>query len=275
MTAGPMSTDTASELTASLAQLPAVSLADLMEFADLQVRVDRKYIVPANLVSRFAADALPRAAVLTIDGHTIFGYESVYFDTLDLVAYRAAAHGRRRRFKVRTRTYLDSGSCMLEVKTVGGRGETVKRRVDHRFEDRATITSAARYVLQQSLGDAADVSALRPTLTTTYHRSTLVDPEARTRVTVDVGLVCAAPDGSSAALDDHVIVETKSPGGPTPADRWLWSAGHRPVKISKYCTGLAALDGSLPANTWTRTLRRYFDSDAGPYERNWRWPGTT
>lgn len=258
MTAGPMTADTASELTTVLAQLPAVSLADLMELADLQVRVDRKYIVPANLLNRFAGEALPRAAALTIGGRTSFGYESVYFDTPDLVAYRAAAHARRRRFKVRTRTYLDSGACMLEVKTVGGRGETVKRRVDHRFEDRATITSTARLVLLRSLGDAADVSALRPTLTTTYHRTTLVDPGAGTRVTVDVGLVCAAPDGRRAALDDHVVIETKSPGGPTAADRWLWSVGHRPVKISKYCTGLAALDDSLPANTWTRTLRRYF-----------------
>lgn len=42
-------------------------------------------------------------------------------------------------------------------------------------------------------------------------------------------------------------------------DRLLWRQGIRPARISKYCVGLAALDPTLPANRWNRTLRRYFD----------------
>jgi hypothetical protein len=46
--------------------------------------------------------------VLEIDGARSFAYDSTYFDTPDLDAYLLAATRRRRRFKVRTRTYVDS-----------------------------------------------------------------------------------------------------------------------------------------------------------------------
>jgi hypothetical protein len=41
-------------------------------------------------------------------------------------------------------------------------------------------------------------------------------------------------------------------------DRWLWQSGVRPVRISKYCTALAAMRPELPANKWHRTLARHF-----------------
>ena len=41
--------------------------------------------------------------------------------------------------------------------------------------------------------------------------------------------------------------------------------GQRPVRISKYCVGLAVVHPHLPANRWNRTLRRYFEAhDALP-----------
>lgn len=55
------------------------------------------------------------------------------------------------------------------------------------------------------------------------------------------------------------LVETKTAGPPCAVDRALWRLGYRPVTISKYCTGLAALAPELPANKWNRVLRRHFD----------------
>ena len=54
-----------------------------------------------------------------------------------------------------------------------------------------------------------------------------------------------------------MVVETKSAAA-SPMDRLLWSRGVRPTRISKYATGLAALDPALPHNRWSRTLRRHF-----------------
>ena len=126
-------------------------------------------------------------------------------------------------------------------------------------------------MLQQSVPDARRVvAALVPSLVTTYDRTTFVDPVAGTRLTCDAALLCTPPldepdaqvvTGHSAAgragLGDQVILESKSPGTATAVDRWLWARGHRPVSLSKYCVGLAALDAALPSNRWNRTLRRH------------------
>ena len=80
------------------------------------------------------------------------------------------------------------------------------------------------------------------------------------RVTVDTDLTWS--DGRrELTLPDLVIVETKSGSRPSGVDRLLWEAGHRPASISKYGTGLAALRGDLPANKWTRVLRRHFHTE--------------
>ena len=59
-------------------------------------------------------------------------------------------------------------------------------------------------------------------------------------------------DGS--VLVAMAIVESKTAGPPSPVDRILWSMGHRPVCVSKFGTGLAALYPELPANRWRRAL---------------------
>ena len=110
-------------------RLAPTGLAELDAAAGLLVRIDRKYLVPLA-TAQGLVDALAGAArVLQIEGRRSFSYASTYFDTPDLDSYLLAARKRRRRFKIRTRSYLDSGSCFLEVKTRGPRRATVKRRV--------------------------------------------------------------------------------------------------------------------------------------------------
>ncbi len=238
-------------------RLPPVSLAAVMDLAELQTRTDRKYVVGPEVLGALAEDAGSRLAVLEIDGLRAFRYESVYFDTPALDAYHAAAQGRRRRFKVRTRTYLDAGVTVLEVKVQGGRGETVKHRMPYEGADRRRLTADGAAFVFEHVG-AAGVSLLAPGLVTSYRRTTLVDPAAGMRLTCDADLVCTSAHGPSVALSGRVLLETKSLGLSTAADRFLWSTGHRPETLSKYCLGMAALDPRLPANKWNRTLRRDF-----------------
>ena len=147
---------------------------------------------------------------------------------------------------------------MIEVKTRGGRGETVKRRMPYDFDSRRRLDPDGRHFAAAHVTHLGDVVELISALTTTYERSTLLDVGARCRVTCDAGLVCALPDGGAERLRHHDIVETKSPGPATLFDRSLWALGCRPVSISKYCVGLAALRPELPSNRWCRTLRRHF-----------------
>ncbi len=235
-----------------------ISLSELNELAALQTRVDRKYIVDRSLLDAFLDSLSPDARVLDIDGRRSFGYESVYFDTPELTLYRAAAHRRRHRFKVRSRTYVHSGLCMLEVKTKGGRGETAKHRLEYCESERDRLTSSGCKFVEATVGQHRAIEALAPVLTTNYHRTTFVDPHTRTRFTCDQNLACTDWRGQTACLDDAVIVETKSAHSPSPTDHWLWEHGIRPKRISKYCTGLAALHPDLPANRWHRTLQTHW-----------------
>ncbi len=240
------------------AGLPGISLHAVDEMAGLQTRVDRKYVIDPHVVSDLVGSLEDSLSVLDIDGVRTSGYESVYFDTSDHALYLAAAHGRRRRFKVRTRMYMESGLCMLEIKTKGNRGQTIKRRIAYDPGDRRRLTSEGVRFVDAWSASSLGAELLVPTLTTTYDRTTFVDRDSRSRMTIDSDLVCSDEMGSALVLDDYLIVETKSSGLPTAADRWLWQHGHRPTKVSKFSTGLAALHPELPHNKWHRTLNNFF-----------------
>ena len=236
-----------------VATLPTVELTELVERAALQTRVDRKYLLtPAHaeqVLARLAATEAPR--VLCIQGRRDSGYDSLYLDTPDLAGYHLAAHGRRRRFKVRRRTYLETGETWLELKTRGPRGATVKQRSlggDRAFLDDAFCAAG--------LPDLRGVP-LVPVLTTAYRRTTLLLPRSDSRLTLDAGLRWTTPDGRRLDLPHRVVVETKSGAQPSAADRLLWRCGVRPARISKFGTGLAALHPTLPANRWHPVLTRH------------------
>ena len=261
--------------------LATTSLAELNSAAGLLTRVDRKYLVPLERAQELVGGLTSKARVLDIDGRRRFSYASTYFDTPGLEAFMLTARKRRRRFKVRTRTYLDSGLCFLEVKTRGARGTTVKRRMGYHPDDASRLTGPGRSFVAVCLastgvtGPAAAreiAAALRPVLATTYERTTLHLPDAEARATIDTALTwrrltpgapqalrpahltAAIDDGEPVAVADIAVVETKNPATPSPADRALWDAGHRPTRISKYATGMALLHPELPANRWYRTL---------------------
>jgi hypothetical protein len=207
------------------------------------------------------AELAAELRVLDIDGRRTFGYESVYFDTPQLTTYRAHLQRRRQRFKARTRTYTDTGLCMFEIKLTGARGETVKQRVPHPVEYRAELTAGALDYLHGTLGRAyrqALLPGMRPTLATTYQRTSFVSRAGEYRLTCDVGLVCLNARHEVHDTGTHVLVESKSPGAGSAPDRILRELGVRPASVSKYCVGVAALHPELPSNPWHQTRQRYF-----------------
>ena len=254
-----MSTAPAAAVVGNLRRLPPVGLEELNSEAALQTRVDRKYVVPAPLARRVLATFRADVRVLEMDGSRSFAYDSVYFDTATLDSYLLAAHGRRRRYKIRTRTYVDSALSFLEVKTEGAREATVKERIPYHLEDRARLTAEGLDYVRETLSAAVGsvpAGPLEPVLETRYHRTTLFLPESGSRATIDTDVTGQRPAHRPWVLDDSVILETKSGSTAGPLDRHLWAHGIRPSRISKFATGLAALCPGLPANRWNRTLGR-------------------
>ncbi|WP_402468646.1 polyphosphate polymerase domain-containing protein [Isoptericola aurantiacus] len=260
---GVTAADAARAVADGLADLAPIGLAELDRRAALQTRVDRKYVLtPAEVASLLAA-LDPAGRVLEIDGRRTFTYASTYLDTPDLLTFHQAARRRRRRFKVRTRTYVDTGGTFLEVKTRAARGVTVKERRPAHPATVALCDDDAEFVddrLAAARLTAAPASSdLVPVLSSHYRRTTLLLPDAR--VTLDTALTWRPAPGHdggthpTADVGDLVVVETKAGTTPSSADRLLWRSGHRPDRISKYATGLAVLRPDLPDHPWRR-LRR-------------------
>ncbi|WP_460772395.1 polyphosphate polymerase domain-containing protein [Microbacterium sp. GXF7504] len=246
----------------ALDRFDAVSLEEIVAEASLLTRVDRKYVVPRADLAAVLAGLDEGTRVLEIDGARDFAYESVYFDTPDLLSFRMAAQQRRRRFKLRTRSYLDTGSSYLEIKTRGARGTTVKERDEYDPRRRGELTPDARDDVADALATIGVASEradeLDATLMTRYRRATLLAPDGAGRATVDTELEWIEADGHGFTLPRLAIVETKSGSSASAVDRLLWRSGHRPATVSKYATGLAALHPELPRNRWARLLRGPF-----------------
>lgn len=237
-----------------------VSLDEVLTRAELLHRYDRKYVVSADAFSRWLLGPGEPLDVLEIGGAKQFTYESRYFDTPDLLTYRQHRQLRRRRYKIRTRTYRDTGDCCFEVKLSGYRGRTVKERIPHPLESRDRVTPSAQRLLRDVLtahgmplpGD------LVPTLRTTYWRTTLLARDRPVRITCDVEFACDAGQRRASGPDDRVLVEVKAPRERDPFDARLAGLGVRPEYMTKYCLGMALLDPHLPANPWHPVLKRHF-----------------
>lgn len=253
--------------------MDTVSLEELTTDAALLTRVDRKYVLPAAELPR-VLDQLrshaPTTRVLDIDGRRAHGYRSIYFDTPARASFLMAAHPRRRKFKLRTRTYLDTGESFLEFKATGPRGVTVKSRFELTESnteccgsDRLSadaIAWASDLIRESTTEYGVPINAedLAPVMWGTYDRTTFLLPGGISRCTVDTSLTWQGMGTSVLERPNMVIVETKSEGQPSVMDRVLWRCGYRPAKISKFGTGMAALHPELPHNRWNRVLTQYF-----------------
>ncbi|WP_156760597.1 polyphosphate polymerase domain-containing protein [Microbacterium karelineae] len=247
------------------ARFAPIVLDELVAEAALLTRIDRKYLVPTAIVPRILDRLGDATRVLEIDGERGSRYGSMYFDTPALTSYHLAARGRRRRFKLRSRHYVDTDAAFLEMKTKGGRGATVKERIAHPTDAVEALTDEGRAYAAAGIAalglDGALVETLAPTLHTGYRRTTLLLTDGA-RATIDTELEWVDAWGGSMMCPDLVIVETKSSSRPSEMDRVLWRAGIRPAGVSKFATGLAALRPDLPSNKWSRVLRTHFTQAA-------------
>jgi len=164
---------------------------------------------------------------------------------------------RRRRWKVRSRMYVEDQLCRFEVKTRDGRGRTHKSvtasHPDQHGRLGADEAAFATGVLVDR-GVDVDVSSLVPSMRVDYQRLTLADTDASLRVTLDWGVDCTLDGGRVWVDEEWVLVETKGGLRPSLADTLLGSLGARPRSFSKYVSAASLLRDDIPDND-VRRLR--------------------
>lgn len=246
----------------AIGQLPPIDLAGINAKAALQRRIDTKFIIQPETLLRLLDHFDQQLEVLTIADKRAFTYDSVYFDTAHLRTFREHLQGRRRRFKVRTRSYVDSNFTVLEVKTKGLRGRTEKLRINHEA-DAATLNDTALGFITETLENyeidhAREVAnSLQPQLRTGYRRVTLVGKYRPFRLTLDATLALADEDQATHTLADRVLVEAKTADDRDPVISALHHLGVREVKMSKYCAGISLLKPQIPHAPWNPVINRH------------------
>jgi len=237
----------------ALAQFPAIGL-EQMEAVALMDRMDVKYLLTLAQL-RLGLSLLSRDYwVLTINDARLSGYETLYFDTPDFALYLQHHNGRRQRYKVRARHYLETNRSFFEIKFKTGNGRTRKHRIETArplLDDGPEMTTVLA-AWQLPLAPAN----LIPTLTNKFSRITLVGKHHPERVTLDLNLQFQA-NGRAVTLPGLVVAEIKQVGLPRASvfARHMRAFHLSPVSFSKYCIGAAWLYPHLKRNHFKPVLQ--------------------
>ena len=230
------------DIQTALRSFSPISLEETNKSASMLKRIDNKYLVNKSKLRSILDELRTDFRVLEIDGCSIFSYESCYFDDEQRCFYEHL-QGRRQRFKVRTRRYVESGKAFFEVKLKGKRGQTDKSRETcndyYAFVINDDQWQMIRGLYEKRYGKRF-LYRLAPTLHVSYRRFTLVSASGRERITVDFNLGFETPIGKQAFIgDDFIIVETKTADGRGKSDQALKRQHVRSAEgCSKYCLGM-------------------------------------
>lgn len=245
-----------------------ISLTAINERAALQTRAENKYFVPWQVFVEFADELSTTHTALEIKGKRVFLYDTYYFDTPELDSYNGHLQGRRKRFKCRSRIYVDSALCVFELKLKGGRGETIKHRINYTQTENKQVNSDAMTFLQEQLSAAYEMDAptsLVPMLRTYYYRVTLAAKDTDERMTCDFNVVLGDGERWHGEMDsNYSLVEVKSGNGRSSSDLLLWKMGLRPTGSSKYCLGMNLMRPDLHVNRFTQIRKDLFWPTSAP-----------
>lgn len=223
-----------------LAQYATHDLAR-QDAAALMDRVDTKYVLPEAQLLECLRELAGDYSMLAIDGHRSFAYENLYYDNERLDFYHAHHNTKLNRYKVRERRYVETGRAFLEVKFKNNKKRTIKRRREIALAERCTQEMAA--FLNACL--PIDSRQLEPVMFVGYRRSTLLNAQCTERVTLDTGLhFHSLRSGQRVDLPGLAVIEAKTArkASGSAIMAALKSRGVKPMRLSKYCTGMALAD---------------------------------
>lgn len=218
----------------------------------LMNRIDTKFICNRQKLDELLEAAAEDYLVQENDGKLLMPYKTCYLDTPEAEMYRKHHCGKKNRYKIRIRTYEQSGISFLEVKHKDNHGRTTKVR--RSWSENVPTKEADQFLESNS---PYTFQTLVPTLENHFRRITLVNRELTERLTIDLELQATNPrTGRSVSFPDLVIIELKRDNHkPSIMPELLCSLRIRPAKFSKYCIGMALTDPDLKQNLFKERIR--------------------
>lgn len=231
---------------------------DEMRGVRLMNRIDTKYVISDEEVITLLSEAAKRGyRVQVIGDRRAARYDTLYFDTADRAMYIAHHNRQLKRQKIRTRQYVESGICFLEIKNKSNRGRTHKLRVEIDNGEMRDFCGNDKAMALFNENSWHALPTLSPALSTRFVRITLVNAQFTERITIDTNLRYKdLRSGRSGEIRGMAIVEIKQEGNcDSVAKQILGQMRIAPMKISKYCLGTSLTVEGVKRNRMKEKLR--------------------
>ncbi len=234
-----------------LQKFDTISLKELNEYKLLN-RIDTKYICNLDILPKIIEESEQYFKIQSTNKERIFSYESLYFDTPELKTYFDHHQGRRIRYKIRFRKYVNTGDVFLEVKKKQNYIRTNKRRNQFEFSDKLEKKHINFIKDQIDLPD----SGLEPSIWTLFDRVTLAGKNHLERITIDTNIRFKSGI-KEVKIPEISIIEVKQVKSTdrSPFEDILTKAKLKPLGISKYILGNILLNPGIKHNRFNRRLR--------------------
>ena len=235
-----------------LTHLEPITLEQMSEIR-LMNRTDTKFVTNKENLARLLSLAQGKYFAQVIEGSRVANYMTTYWDTDEYRFYFEHHNERAPRQKVRVRTYLDSGTSFLEVKTKNNHGRTKKKRVsvpDQEITGENGNDEFVRGLVHSGFED------MHPIVRNQFHRITLVNYGKTERLTIDYDVhfhnIETSKDADTGQL---VIIELKRDGNVySPILDIMRQLRIKPSGFSKYCIGHIMTNRNLKQNLFKSKL---------------------
>ncbi len=219
---------------------------DQMGNQKLLNRVDTKFLFDAAYLPQLLEEVQSEYSVLEINETTLQPYQTLYFDTPEFDNYFDHHNGKRPRFKIRMRKYLNSKDTFLEIKEKDNKNRTKKSRLE--IMDITTELSPEHYQFIREVYKPGFMP-LKAVIWNRYNRLTLVNKNSLERVTIDLNYNAFNQNGYI-SWGKFAIAEIKQDKRALNS-KFFQAAKSRyfkPVRFSKYCVSMALLTPRLKSN---------------------------
>jgi len=238
------------DLNALLKRFEPISLQE-MDSVRLMNRTDTKFMVSRAQLQGMLVHLSSSYRILEVEGIRLNRYQTLYYDTADFRCYRQHHNGKRNRFKIRKREYVESQLSFLEYKEKTNKGRTIKSRIKLGAIEEEINEKENAFIDERT----HEHREYEPKLWNSFGRITLVDTKAGERLTIDTDITFQFGD-RSAGIPELVIIEVKrdEQSGASEVLRQLKHQLVRPESMSKYCLGVALLYPEMKSNNFKQKL---------------------
>ena len=222
-----------------------------MDNVKLLERIDTKYVLHEQKLVGLLAEINDKYRLLVIEDVAVHPYETVYFDTPEFNLYMMHHNGRRNRYKLRCRKYVNSGDTFFEIKRKTNTSRTIKKRMEIESMPDSLSDKMKQYVTDYASPHKQNYV---PSLQVFFDRLTFVNIEGTERLTIDLNVRYKSHQ-SEAALENIVIVEVKQEKHSVSPFRMLMKQQRQQkTYISKYCLGLISINHNLKMNRFKEKI---------------------